>query len=175
MVAPASTPVMRQFAAAKNEHPDALLFSVQPDPLPDNAALNATTGIFTFEPTPAQIGEFVFTFIVGDGVASDSETITVSVSGSEPGAPTALQGLVLDAADAAAGTTTPIEGATVRSLDTGVSTTTGADGTFLLTDLTPGAHESEFPSSCPASTRRVRRWWSPARPRCWRTRTSASP
>jgi hypothetical protein len=49
--------------------------------VPSGAAIDATTGVFTWTPSEAQgLGSFAFDVVVSDGLLSDSETITVTVT-----------------------------------------------------------------------------------------------
>ena len=49
--------------------------------VPSGAAIDATTGVFTWTPSEAQgPGSFAFDVVVSDGLLSDSETITVTVT-----------------------------------------------------------------------------------------------
>ncbi len=112
---------------------DPLRFGALPLPLPAPATLDAVSGAFSFRPDPSQVGNFDVTFTVSDGVAVDSELVTVTVV--DPGGGTALSGRILDANDAVSGVTTPIVGVTVSLLGTGLSTVSGPSGHFSL----PGA------------------------------------
>jgi hypothetical protein len=68
--------------AAADPDGDTLTFSVEP--LPANASLAASTGIFTFTPTEAQVGEIHLTFRVSDGDLTDTEAITITVQQPPP-------------------------------------------------------------------------------------------
>jgi len=109
-------------------------FSASPLPLPDNAGLNATSGVFTFTPSGDQIGTIPLTFSVSDGIESDSETIDIMVE-VPPGGGTSLSGQVLDANDFVQEVETPIVGATISLLNTAFSTTTDANGNFTLASI----------------------------------------
>ncbi|MFQ5964050.1 MAG: MopE-related protein [Candidatus Scalinduaceae bacterium] len=124
-----------------------MTFSASPLPLPDNATLNAVTGIFAFSPSENQVGVFALTFTASDGSSSNSETIDITVLEAEPGGITALQGQILDANDALLSITTPIVGATVTNIETGLSTTTDSNGNFLLSGLTPGENHFDYDGS----------------------------
>jgi YD repeat-containing protein len=61
---------------------DALTFSAEP--LPANASFAASTGLFTFTPAEAQVGEMHLAFRVSDGDLSDTEAITITVQRPPP-------------------------------------------------------------------------------------------
>ncbi len=115
-----------------------LAFSASPVPLPANSSLNAQTGVFSFTPSLGQVGVIALTFIVSDGVLTDSETINITVNGPAPGGVTELTGRILDTNDFVLGTETPVVGATVSLLGTGVSTTSDSNGDFTLTSAPSG-------------------------------------
>jgi hypothetical protein len=48
--------------------------------LPSGASLNSSTGAFSWTPSYSQSGSYAVTFAVSDGVVSDSEAITITVS-----------------------------------------------------------------------------------------------
>ena len=48
--------------------------------LPQGASFNADTRMFTWTPQPNQVGDYLVTFAVSDGLEAVSETITISVS-----------------------------------------------------------------------------------------------
>lgn len=110
---------------ATDPNEDPLSFSISPLPLPDNANFDVTTSIFTFSPEQDQSGTFDLTFLVSDGVLSDSETITINVPDLDPDGITALKGEVLDM-----DTDEPLKD--VRLSIEGISTSTDDDGNFLL-------------------------------------------
>jgi len=58
--------------------PQSLSFSLQNQPA--GAAINSTSGEFTWTPTESQDGLFTFNVTVTDGIASDFEEITVTVN-----------------------------------------------------------------------------------------------
>ena len=118
---------------------DALSFTATPLPLPTGMSLNATTGVLTFQPTADQVGPVVVNVLVSDGIATDSETVTFTVQGPQPGDMTGLTGRILDTNDfvSGGGTETPVVGATVSLLGTSFSTTSDTQGFFTLTGI-PG-------------------------------------
>ncbi|MCH8198169.1 MAG: VCBS repeat-containing protein, partial [Proteobacteria bacterium] len=131
---------------ASDPNNDPLAFSATPLPLPDGASLNGVTGAFTFQPDATQVGVIDLTFTVSDGFLTDSEAISITVTGPEPGGVTAMTGRLLDANDfAAGGTETPIEGATVTVA--GVSVTTDANGDFTLSGIASGEQIFDIDSS----------------------------
>ncbi len=69
---------------------------------------------------------------------SDSEAITITVTGAPAGGVTELAGRLLDANDAVLGVTTPIEGASVSLLGVAGSTPSDANGDFLLSGVPAG-------------------------------------
>lgn len=88
---------------------DPITFGVLPLPLLANASLHAQDGEFTFNPDETQVGSFELTFQVSDDLgAVDSETITITVEGPEPGGITSLTGRLLDTNDFTQGTETPV-------------------------------------------------------------------
>lgn len=119
---------------ASDPNGDPLTFMASPLPLPAGANLMAATGAFTFTPDEAQVGTVDLTFIASDGSLIDSEAITITVDGPQPGAVTEVTGRVLDTNDFVLGTVTPIVGVTVSILDSGISTTTNSNGDFTLSD-----------------------------------------
>ncbi len=125
---------------ATDPNNDPLTFSASPLPLPANASLGGTTGVFTFHPSADQVGTIILTFIVSDGALTDSETITITVQGPPQGSVTALTGRILDTNDFTQGITTPVVGATVSLLNTGFSTSSDVNGNFTLTGV-PGGEQ----------------------------------
>lgn len=125
-----------------------ILYGAEPLPLPPGAALNGSTGAFSFQPDASQVGTVSLTFTATDGVGSDSQSIDITVT--DPGGPTAITGRVLDGNDAAGGTTTPIVGLTVSVLGSGVVTTTDGNGDFTLTGVPSGDQILDFDSSTAA-------------------------
>lgn len=147
---PALDPIGNQTAAlgtmltlqltASDPNGDVPTFSVEPLPLPDNASLNAVTGVFTFEPDADQVGTTVLTFIVSDGVFEVFETIRITVQGAPPGSVPALTGRLLDTnAFVQDGTEVPVVSATVSLLGAGVSTRSDANGRFTLSNTPAGS------------------------------------
>ncbi|MDA2924655.1 Ig-like domain-containing protein, partial [Acidobacteria bacterium AH-259-L09] len=132
---------------ATDPEADLLAFSALPLPLPANSSLNASTGVFTFTPAADQVGTITLTFIVGDGVLSDSETINISVEGAAPGGVTELTGRLLDSNAFALGQETPVVGATVSLLDTGFSSISDTGGNFTLSGIAAGAQILDIDSS----------------------------
>jgi RHS repeat-associated protein len=114
--------------AATDPDGDPLTFSASPLPLPINASLDSRTGRFTFSPAGDQAGALQLTFIVTDGVLTDSETITITVQ--PPGDVTTLEGIVLTAGSA------PLAGVRlVFGTQTQVETFSQNDGRFSFTNL----------------------------------------
>ncbi|MDJ0944568.1 MAG: PKD domain-containing protein [Kiloniellales bacterium] len=118
---------------------DDLAFTASPLPLPAGASLNSATGAFTFAPDETQVGDLQITFIVTDGVLSDSEAITITVQAAPPGGQTALAGRLLDTNDFVNSIETPVVGATVSILGSGVTATSDANGNFTLTGISGGS------------------------------------
>ena len=114
---------------------DSLSFSASPLPLPAGASLNGQNGLFTFKPAADQVGAFGLSFLVSDGLATDSEAITITVMPPPAGNPTEVAGRLLDANAAAIGQEVPVVGATVSVLGTAASATSQADGGFLITNV----------------------------------------
>lgn len=130
--------------SATDANGDPLTYSAAPLPLPNGASLNGATGVFSFRPDASQVGDVALIFTVSDGLATDSESVLVTVVGAPPGGATALSARLLDATDAAIGNTTPIVGATVTLLDpatgtdVGVFATSDTNGDFLLSGVPSG-------------------------------------
>lgn len=126
--------------AATDANGDALSFSASPLPLPAGASLGGTSGLFVFAPNAEQVGNIALTFRVSDGLASDSETITITVVGAAPGGVTAISGRLLDTNDFVNGIETPVVGATVSLLGASATATSDSNGDFLLSGI-PGGHQ----------------------------------
>jgi len=60
---------------------DSLSFSASPLPLPSGSSLDSDTGVFTFTPDSSQTGDIPLTFIISDGELTDSESITITITG----------------------------------------------------------------------------------------------
>lgn len=65
---------------------DAITFSVHPQ-LPANASYDSHTGLFTFTPSAAQVGDYPLSFIADDGYSVDYETVHVAVRAQTSGTP----------------------------------------------------------------------------------------
>jgi hypothetical protein len=126
---------------------DPVTLSVTPSPLPAHATFDGTTGAFSFRPTTDEVGSINLTFIASDGELTDSETITITVS--PPGATTTFSGRLLDATSAAAGFTVPVVTATVSILGTPVSGTSNSQGFFTLTDVPLGHQVLDIATATP--------------------------
>ncbi len=129
---------------------DTLQFSAQPLPLPEGATLNTMTGEFEFEPTTPQAGSIPLTFIVSDGVTTDTESITITVPAPNGSDPTELSGRLLDANSLALGTEVPIVGGTVSILNTAQSAISDANGNFTITNLAGGSQILDIDASTAA-------------------------
>jgi len=68
---------MQLLIAATDANGDPLSFTASG--LPAGATLDAATGLLSWRPTAAQCGRHTVTFVVSDGAASDSETVTIVV------------------------------------------------------------------------------------------------
>jgi YD repeat-containing protein len=123
---------------ASDPNGDVLAFGATPLPLPDNASLDAATGVFRFSPIANQVGSFTLTFSVTDGLFVDTEVVQITVSTPDPNADATFSGRLLDANDFANGVTTPIVGATVSFLGIGQSAISGTQGNFTITGLPGG-------------------------------------
>ena len=132
---------------ARDPNGDPLTFAAALFPLPANMALHALTGLFSFIPDEDQIGILNVTFIVSDGVFTDSQAITITVLGPDSNGVTALIGRVLDTNDFVQGVQTPVVGATISLLATGFSTTSDADGNFILNGIPSGSQILDIDSS----------------------------
>ncbi|MEK6804385.1 MAG: LamG-like jellyroll fold domain-containing protein, partial [Nitrospirota bacterium] len=109
---------------------DPVTVAVTPLPLPEHATFNSQTGEFVFTPAATQVGNFLLTIIASDGILTVSETITVTVTGAQPGGITGVSGRVVD------GSGQPIASMPVSVKGTSATTTTNAQGQFTLTNLT---------------------------------------
>ena len=114
---------------------EAITYSASPLPLMQGASFNAITGRFTFEPNESQVGDTVLTFHVSDGRFSSSQSVTFTVTGVDPAAPTNFTGRLLDGTSMDQGVVLPLRGATVSFLGTSVITLSDNDGYFTLTDI----------------------------------------
>ncbi len=124
---------------------DPITVMASPIPLPKNVSFNCGTGLFTFVPDISQAGvSFNITFIVSDGLLTNSETVTITVNPAPTTGITTLQGRIYDADDAKIGITTPIAGAVVTNLETGLSTTTDNSGNFTLAGIPSGLNHFEY-------------------------------
>ena len=119
-------------------------------PLPGDATLVATTGLFTFTPTSAEVGAFSVTFFVTNGNETLFQTIQITVPAPDPSNPADFTAQLLDANDYELGTTTPIVGATVSFLNTGISDLSDANGFVTLTSLPSGGQILDIDSSTAA-------------------------
>lgn len=126
-----------------------LSFFATPSPLPDGASLDAASGVFTFRPIEAQIGDVALTFGVSDGLDSDTESIVITVTGAAPGGVTAIAGRLLDANSAAAGQDVPVVGATVTI--GGQTALTDAQGLFTIAGIPNGEQVLEIDGATAAA------------------------
>ncbi len=145
-VMPGSSLTIQLFAADADAE-DVLTFGVLPLPLPENAALNALTGVFTFKPGTAQAGDYQFTFSVTDGRFTSEQSATFTVLDPPVNGQTVLSGFVYDADAEEAGMTIPIAGVVVSLLDTNRSAVTAADGSFRITLAPDGVQVLDFDTS----------------------------
>ncbi|GAB4196182.1 MAG: hypothetical protein Tsb002_29360 [Wenzhouxiangellaceae bacterium] len=111
---------------------DLLRFFVTPLPLIEGAGFDATDGVFNFRPGSLDPASITLTFGVSDGVASDNETVTISVIDDPQSGITGFTGRVIDAVDGS----TPVVGATVMIGD--VSVLTDSDGVFFIDGIAVG-------------------------------------
>jgi RHS repeat-associated protein len=118
-------------ATATDPDNDPVTFAVTPLPLSDRATFNSQTGQFIFTPLATQVGTVTLTFIATDGIAQQSETVTVTVTGAPVGGVTGVSGRVVD------GSGQPIANLPVSVKGTlAATTTTNAQGQFTLNNLT---------------------------------------
>ncbi|MDA2924147.1 cadherin-like domain-containing protein, partial [Acidobacteria bacterium AH-259-L09] len=132
---------------ASDPETDPLSFTATPLPLPENATLSAPTGVFTFTPQANQVGVITLTFVVSDGLGTDSETITITVPAPDPAGVTSFTGRLLDANDFDLGVTTPIVGATITFLGTGSSAISDTQGNFTITAAPSGSQTLDIDAS----------------------------
>lgn len=115
---------------------DPLTYSVGPVPLPEGARLDTSTGVFTLTPTDDDLGSRPLTFSVTDGQETVSETVTLTIVGGQPGAPTALTGRILDTQDfVTSGLETPIVGVRISLDGSASSTISDMEGRFRLDNV----------------------------------------
>ena len=114
-------------ATATDPDNDSVTFAVTPLPLPDRATFNSQTGQFMFSPLATQVG--TLTFLATDGIAQDSEIVTITVTGAPVGGITGVSGRVVD------GSGQPIANLPVSVKGTAATTTTNAQGQFTLNNL----------------------------------------
>ena len=134
--------------SATDANGDPVSFLASPLPLPAGAGLDSVSGAFSFTPDETQVGDIALTFIASDGLLTDSESVTITVTGASMGGVTALAGRLLDANDAALGITTPIVGASVTLLDSGITPVlSDANGEFALSALPAGSQVIDIDSS----------------------------
>ncbi len=117
-------------ATATDPDNDSVTFAVTPLPLPDRATFNSQTGQFMFTPLATQVGTYTLTFVGTDGIAQDSETFTITVTGAPVGGITGVSGRVVD------GSGQPIANLPMSVKGTAATTTTNAQGQFTLNTLT---------------------------------------
>ncbi|MEK6762394.1 MAG: carboxypeptidase regulatory-like domain-containing protein [Nitrospirota bacterium] len=117
-------------ATATDPDNDSVTFAVTPLPLPDRATFNSQTGQFMFSPLATQVGTVTLTFVATDGIAEDSEIVTITVTGAPVGGITGISGRVVD------GSGQPIANLPVSVKGTTATTSTDAQGQFTLTNLT---------------------------------------
>ncbi len=116
-------------ATATDPDGDPVQFAVTPLPLPPHMTFNAQTGVFSFTPDATQVGTIPLMFAASDGAVLSSESVTVTVTGAVPGAPTSLSGRVDDSSG------NPIPGLTVSLQGRPTTATTNATGEFTLAFL----------------------------------------
>ena len=76
---------------AMDPNGDSIGFGALTLPLPDGAALDSMSGVFTFRPGVDQVGELQITFFAVDGRgAIATQTVSITVTGPEPGATTSI-------------------------------------------------------------------------------------
>ncbi len=115
-----------------------------------DSALVATTGLFTFTPTSAEVGAFSVTFFATNGNETLFQPSQITVPAPDPSNATDFTAQLLDANDYELGTTTPIVGANVSFLNTGVSGLSDANGFVTLTSLPSGGQILDLDSSTAA-------------------------
>lgn len=119
---------------------DPISFFATPLPLASGIGLDASNGEVRFRPEAGQIGQYVFTVGVSDGVLTDEATLTIDVVEPTAGT-TAIHGRVLDANDFAGGVETPLANMPVRLRDAALMTTTDANGVFNFGSLSAGTDQ----------------------------------
>ncbi len=127
-------------------------FAAMPLPLPANSSLNAATGEFVFTPDESQVGDVNLTFIVSNGTGTDSEAVTITVTGAPSGGVTKLSGRLLDTNDFVLGIETPVVGARVSLLSCTPSCDVFSDsnGDFTLTGIPSGDQILDIDTNDPA-------------------------
>ena len=138
-IIPLGTHKTVQFSAVDPEG-KTIDYNVTPLPLPDGAAFNRRSGLFSFEPKSAdQVGSIALTFIASDDRHDISQTVNFTVTAPPANTPTSFSGRITDANSMAQGVDTPIVGATVFFLGTSITSTTGSDGYFTLENIPTGS------------------------------------
>ena len=117
-------------ATATDPDNDPVQFSATPLPLMAHATFTTQTGQFVFTPDATQVGTFPLTVTASDGIATVSETITITVTGAPPGGTTNLTGRVVD------GSGQPIANMVVAVKATGQAGTTNSQGQFTINGIT---------------------------------------
>ena len=137
---------------ATNPSGNPVTFGTTMLPLPGGATLDATTGLFTFTPTSAEVAVFSVTFSASNGDETLFQTIQITVPAPDPSDPTSFTGQLLDANDFELGTVTPIVGATVSFFNTGISDLSDGNGFVTLTGLPSGGQVLDIDSTTAALT-----------------------
>lgn len=109
---------------------DPVEFAATPLPLMAHATFNTQTGLFVFTPDATQVGTFPLTITASDGIATVSESLTITVTGAPPGGTTNLTGRVVD------GSGQPIANVVVTVKATGQAGTTNSQGQFTINGIT---------------------------------------
>ncbi len=80
----AGTPISGVLSATDVDSPTLTYSIITPPVLGTLTAFNATTGAFTYTPTPGASGLDLFQFRVTDGISSDTATVRIVVQGAAP-------------------------------------------------------------------------------------------
>jgi RHS repeat-associated protein len=114
---------------------DPVTFAASPLPLPAHATFDAHTGVFTFAPTPADVGALSLSFVATDGELNSANTVTITVPSPPTNGTTAVAGRVTDVSGH------PLANVTVVLKSTSQSTMTNAEGLFSLMSVPAGRQQ----------------------------------
>ena len=142
-------PITFTLSATDADPTDALTFSAAN--LPAGATLDPTTGAFGWTPALLQTGTFAVAFAVSDGKATDSETVTFTISGTNVAPAITSDAGGATAAVSVAENTTAVTTVTAADPNPGAALTYtiagGADAGLFTIDPATGVLTFTSPSS----------------------------